>query len=749
MSIKQSIKTSLLLLFPVCLSFSAKAEHRWNQTDLGPTFSASLKPSGKGVRWEHTAKVIAVRIGDSGNAGMGFDTDMLRMVAGWTDGFIRVNPGRNALLDHHSARGVAHFATKRATGWTHAGEWKEHPKNKGPLPREQGRYEGLYLNGDRVVLSYRVGQSRLLESPWLIEKDGLRVFTRTFEAEGSLGGEQVYIAQGSAGVPKEEAVDGVKLLTRDAGGEEILAVAVRGAAQPKAGKVRRIVVEVEKGKGTCSFRVFIWRGVRDDLAKFAGIVKSAGKPASLKSLVKGGPARWKEILETQGTLGKDDKPYVIDTLTPPFDNPWKSILHFGGHDFFRNGDAAICTMEGDVWVVKGIDAKLEKLTWQRIATGLYHPLGLRIIKDEIYVLGRDQITRLHDLNGDGETDYYENFNNEGHVSMGSHEYVTSLETDPEGNFYYIKCANGTEHGGSILKVNRSGVGIERIATGFRNPNGFFVGPGGVITAADQQGTWVPSSRVDIIRPGGFYGYMPMHHLKEAPKSYDGPVTWIPHKVDNSCGGQAWVEGTRWGPMEGELLHLSYGKCEMFHILREEVDGVIQGGAVKFPLRFLSGAMRARFNAGDGQLYVSGLKGWQTSGARDGNFQRVRYTGQKLLMPGGLNVHSNGVVLRFHEKLDKELAEDKGSYAVKRWNYRWTRSYGSKHYKLSNPNEVGEDIVEVTSARLLDDGRSVFIGLADLKPVMQMEIGYDLETTDGQEVIGRVHNTIHKMRKPRD
>ena len=33
--------------------------------------------------------------------------------------------------------------------------------------------------------------------------------------------------------------------------------------------------------------------------------------------------------------------------------------------------------------------------------------------------------------------------------------------------------------------------------------------------------------------------------------------------------------------------------------------------------------------------------------------------------------------RFHEKLDKELAEDVGSYTVKRWNYRWTKSYGSK------------------------------------------------------------------------
>ena len=33
-------------------------------------------------------------------------------------------------------------------------------------------------------------------------------------------------------------------------------------------------------------------------------------------------------------------------------------------------------VEGDVWLVKGVDEKLEKLTWQRIATGLYHPLGL-------------------------------------------------------------------------------------------------------------------------------------------------------------------------------------------------------------------------------------------------------------------------------------------------------------------------------------------------------------------------------------
>lgn len=743
MKVHHLLGTSLLTL---ALASVQAAEHRWNQTDLGPTFSASLKPSGQGVKWEHTAKVIAVRVGETGNAGIGFDTDMLRLVAGWTDGFIRVNPGRNALLDHHSARGVAHFSTKRTTGWTHGGQWKDFPQNRGPIPVEQGRYRGLYIAGDRVVLSYRVGTAGVLESPWLLESSGLSIFTRSFEADASLAGESVAIAQGQSGKSTLEKVGGLAVLTRSAAADEVLAVAVKGDAETLDGGPRSLAAKVAKGKGTLRFKIYVWKGAREQLPKFAQAVQADAGPEKLDGWTRGGPRRWAQDLVTQGKLGTGDNPYLIDTITPPFDNPWKSILHFGGHDFFRNGDAAVCTMEGDVWLVKGIDKTLEKLTWQRIATGLYHPLGLRIVDDQVYVLGRDQITRLHDLNGDGETDFYENFNNEGQVSLGSHEFVTALETDPQGNFYYIKCSNGTEHGGSILKVNKSGRGIERVATGFRNPNGFFVGSNGVITAADQQGGWVPSSRVDIIKPGGFYGFMPMHHREKAPETYDGPVTWIPHKVDNSCGGQAWVEGKRWGPIEGELLHFSYGRCEMFHILREEVDGVLQGGAVKFPLRFLSGAMRARFNAGDGQLYVTGLKGWQTSGAQDGCFQRVRYTGKKLLMPSGINVHENGVVLHFHEKLDKELAEDVGSFSVKRWNYRWTRAYGSKHYKLSNPDQVGEDPVEVTSARLLPDGKSVFIGLAEVQAVMQMEIAYDLETTDGDEIIGKVYNTVHKMRK---
>ena len=62
-----------------------------------------------------------------------------------------------------------------------------------------------------------------------------------------------------------------------------------------------------------------------------------------------------------------------------------------GHDFFENGNAAVCTVHGDVWVVSGIDARLEKLTWKRFATGLYQPLGLKIVRNLVHVICRDGI----------------------------------------------------------------------------------------------------------------------------------------------------------------------------------------------------------------------------------------------------------------------------------------------------------------------------------------------------------------------
>ena len=102
-------------------------------------------------------------------------------------------------------------------------------------------------------------------------------------------------------------------------------------------------------------------------------------------------------------------------------------MRLGGFDFYPDSQrAAVCTWNGDVWLVGGIDDDLELITWQRIATGLFQPLGVKIVDDSIYVTCRDQIVKLHDLNGDEEIDYYECFNNDHQVTEHFHEFAMGL-----------------------------------------------------------------------------------------------------------------------------------------------------------------------------------------------------------------------------------------------------------------------------------------------------------------------------------
>src|SRR5207237_651103 len=159
------------------------------------------------------------------------------------------------------------------------------------------------------------------------------------------------------------------------------------------------------------------------------------------------------------------------------------------------------------------------------------------------------------------------------------------------------------HGGCLLRVGKDGRHVEVFATGFRHPIGLSVSPEGIVTGADQEGNWMPATRIDFYHKGGFYGDLRTHHRAAPPKTYDPPLLWLPREVDNSAGGQVWVPHDRFGLPRGQLLHLSYGRCKLFALLTQKVDGQWQGGAVDLGVPFLSGSMRGRFHPGDGHLYV--------------------------------------------------------------------------------------------------------------------------------------------------
>ncbi len=668
---------------------------RFRDTDTGPFLNCTMRyPLGKGQQMVYKATVV--RLGAKGEAAAVFDRNTLRLSAGWTGGFLNHSDRRFGLLNTPTPKGELVFASPTGPGWADPkGKWETTEKRfSAPLPKGWAKYRGLYVQGNRVVFSYTVGDREVLESPLL--------------------------APGPDGKP---------------------AVARVTEIRPGQTKIRQAGL-------TAGAESHEYDALKDATLNFDAHTPEA-KPKTLdrlSPLTKGGPKRWGEPIVTALVRGDESGPFAVDTLTIPYKNRFNALFFCTGLDFLPDGKIAVCTCHGDVWLVT-VNEKAATCSWQRYATGLYHPLGLKVVDGKVIVLERGQLTRLHDLNNDSEADFYECVNNDWHCGGGEHSYDTCLETDPQGNFYFFKTGDtDTPTGGCLMRVSKDGSKSEIFSTGFRHPIGMGMSPTGILTGADQEGNWMPATRIDEYKRGGFYGDMRAHHRPAPPATYDLPLCWLPREVDNSAGGQVWVPKDTFGPLAGIPLHFSYGRCRPFVLLRQDCgNGVVQGGVAALPVQFLSGVCRGRFGP-DGNLYACGLNGWQTAAQADGCLQRVRTTGKPLTVPVGMEVKGDTIRLTFTRPLDPKAIAATGNYRAAWWNYRWSGDYGSKRWKVSDPKAEGQDDVPVRVAKLSADARTLEITFAELKPVMQMMVGYNVKAADGKPVVGSVYLTIHTTGK---
>ena len=685
-------------------------------------------PPGEAPNYAY--KGIAVRL-DPGPGGisrgrhwMVYDHDTMNMHAAWSGNeFIDYCciqfDGQHAV--HNRLKGELYFENPVGPGWGQplTGVFQDpRPVGRdgrpyGPLPKPWLRYRGLYHHGPTTILSYQIGSASVLESPSVIESKS-PVFVRQFSVSPSTHALRIRIAPVGNHV---DVVGEVESETEDVDG--YLTVELPASDEPR------------------NFHVLASsEPIDEDL--------DVPPPEDLAELTRGGPAQWPERIRTPLTTIHDDV-FAVDRLTLPKINPWNAQVRTTGLDFFAdNRRVAICTWDGDVWIVEGIDQVAGELIWQRIASGLFQPLGLKIVDEQIFVNCRDQLVVLRDLNGDNETDFYECFNNDHQVTEHFHEFAMGLQTDEVGNFYYAKSGRHAKravvpHHGTLLRVAADGSKTDILATGFRAANGVCVNADGSFFVTDQEGHWNPKNRINWVTEGGFYGnmYSFTDQLDPSDEAMEPPLCWITNAFDRSPAELLWVPENTWGPFAGRLLSLSYGYGKVFLVPHESVKGQLQGGMIQLPIPDApSGLIRGRFHPKRGDLYVCGMFSWAGSRQAPGCFHRIRYSGKPAHLPVKAEFSQGQIRLTFSHALDRDAATTSNRYTLRTWDLKRTPNYGSKHYN--------EKQLDIQQAELSADGKVVSLAVPDLAPTWGMSMEYTLRGQDGRQVRGEFHGSIHNL-----
>lgn len=594
-------------------------------------------------------------------------------------------------------------------------------------------FEGHYLHGGQVLLRFDVGGRCVEELPSGTGGKG-PAFLRTLRI--GPGKETLFCLVGRMPDGRiTTATDGATIV----GKQGSLWASVRSASEDlsfTADATGGLWLQIPAGSEVRTLT--LWFGLGKRPAEWAAL-SSLAVP-DLDPLTKGGPRRWPQLVHTSAALGQPTEGYAADEITLPYANPWGSWMRTTALDFFSDGRAAVCTLSGDVFIVQWTQADLSDVAWSRFATGLYEPLGLRIVEDVVYVRGRDRITRLHDLNGDGEADFYENFHQAGEIGANYHAFIFDLQTDREGNFYFARSGRKSPHEGAVLRLSPDGKTSEVVCRDFRHPNGMGSGgPHDWITVSDNPHGKAVYNGVALVRPGRMYGH-------------NGPRTTpmlavLPPSADSSSGGQCWANPRRWGPLSGQMIHTSYSRCAAFYVLTQNIEPYPNGFAVRLPFQFKSGVMRTRVNPADGQVYLVGQKGWDTTARWDGCFYRIRYAGGASHLITAAKATSQGVELTFSCDLDPQSVK-KSAIEVLREEEKRTSDVKLGGVRLLDRRrllvelpEIGDEIV---ANRSHPDKKS---GATRMDVRWPIRITTKIQAADGTPLTQTVYATINSLPKP--
>ncbi|HEY2953542.1 MAG TPA: DUF6797 domain-containing protein, partial [Verrucomicrobiae bacterium] len=712
-----------------------------------PFFSSTLDARKLGAGWPAdnlTPRGLILNLGH--DCWACFDTDLLRMSAIWTGK--GVSPVSMSRISYHSAGtkskdgqddlptivGTPWLANGVYPGWQAGDKWSlSDPREPGPdknevgrgsLPAAAGRFQAVRLSQGGACLEYEVAGVSVRE--WVESRleTGQPAVQRRFRLERVPQSFWLMVGRAPAFEAKQIHLSLAVEKPNDAGAVELV-----------AGPDGLFVARVRPAQKPIAFHVAI---------KLNREGKSWPAPRGAEAPP---VARWPQMLSTRGTRSSATDAYVVDNIPLPLENPWRRNLRLADLAFFRDGRAAAVTFDGDVWMISGLNGDLEAVRWRRFASGLHEPQSLCIRDEEIFVFDRNGIWRLRDVDGNGEADVHELFSNAFTQTAETREYAQAMKLAPDGAFIIgkggIQMSTLGWHNGSVLRISPDGKSAQVIGWGLRSPYLGVHPKTGLITASDQQGHYVPTTPLHIIRDRQFYGFLsnllPKEHY---PAPIAEPLTWIPYPINASGANQTWLVGAQMGPLNDALIHFGYYRSEIFLVLLNDRSGRSQAAVVSLTRDLEFPPFDGAVNPIDGQLYFTGFQIFGTTARQISGLARLRYTGAPSALPRELVAMDKGVLLRFESALDERKAGDRANFSAERWNYKRTANYGSPHFKLDG--SPGQEAMIPSSAYLSRDRKGVFVGIPDMKPVMQMRLGWSLATRAGPSFEHNAYFTPHQL-----
>jgi len=427
--------------------------------------------------------------------------------------------------------------------------------------------------------------------------------------------------------------------------------------------------------------------------------------------------------ESKAVKGTPGDKMPLNAVHPSFDmfqaKPADFNPRIGGIDFISKDKMIICTWDesGSVYILKNYNTDdPSKIEVKQIAKGLAEPLGIKVVDGEIFVLQKQELTKLVDTDGDEIIDEYQKVCDTWHVTPHYHEFAFGLVYKDDSFYATLATDLGSEyknvpHRGKVVRISRDGKELEFIAEGFRTPNGIGEGPDGALYVSDNQGNWIPTSKVVRVEKGKWYGFR--HADWDRVKDYDeqAPLVWLPHvEISNS---PSQPTALNLGPYKDQLIFGDVTHGGIKRVFIDEVDGVKQGAAFRFMQGLDAGINRTVWGP-DGSLYAGGIGSggnWRHEGKDWYALHRFDYNKKSTFEMLAVRAKPNGMEIEFTEPINSSEKIGVSNFDMEQYYYEATENYGGP--------KKGVESLKIEAVTLSEDRKKVFIqtnGLKDKKVV---------------------------------